>query len=1090
MKIRMKKPGMIVIASILIAGAVAMVSVNRDKLHFLKTERNNGKGTHKKVPKKARIADLKTYMNGIHMRFGATKSPAPANYLYTELQKVRNATGKLKSAKADVEWIHRGPSNVGGRTRGLIVDPDDATHKTWFAGSATGGVWKTTDAGATWECLTDDLPYQATICLAMAKTNHDIIYMGTGESFTYDVCGGGIFKSIDRGETWEHLASTANNEDFRFVNRIEVDPDNEDIVLAATTTGIFKSIDGGDSWTKTFASQNSVEDLVADTSDFNYMFAGVNAVGVFRSTNAGDTWENVTNVFKSGFERIELAISPVNTQKIYASVQMTGETASSLYTSWDRGNTWQRLINTVPDAPEEYNYLGGQGFYDNTIAAHPYDENVVFWGGVNLWKATLTGTTQDGSGSVTEFDTINTFSFLEFIDFEGLFPGMNTGDQEDGDEDPSDYVSIEIRFGPGMTQKAHRFYVPAGATSGVPYTDYTYQDYVDVPFEVWDVTNNRQLMCSFRDQERDGEFNLYERTGEDYGELGREYIFINAVPYSASTPDPNIAVTGGRSYKLIYFFWPTLAEGGTWDPDNLPDSKIYVEWSIIKERLGTVENVTDAYNSFKHSGGNNYDQAGGIGKTAIPGYHPDNHEIYMIPVNDVTEDFWILTANDGGMGISYDQGDNFTQIKRRYLTTQFYGVAKKPYRNEYIGGMQDNGTWQSPKYINASLDTGFYFRIKGDGFEVIWNKQDTERIMGSVYYNQIYLSTDHGGEWVPCDNGIADEDGPFITRLSPVPSNNKIIFAVGKTGIYKTASFGIQGWRPIAIGTGWNIITDEGPYKPYWHHVEVSPANEQIVWAGAGMYTKGNINLRLFVSDDQGTTFEPVSVPEDTVPAPFSGFEVHPTEENTAFALYGLYGYPKILRTKDRGETWEDITQVGEDGVSDNGFPNVGVYSLMVFPDSINKIWAGTEIGIMESIDTGATWHYLESNLPSVAIWQIFAQDNQVVASTYGRGIWTYQYGPEVQPPVAVETAKSVDGSVSIYPNPSEGEITVNMEGMAVGDKYLLSVFSLNGKQVLKKEFIYSGSPEKIDLSALNKGNYIVNITSANINYSNKLVLQ
>lgn len=1086
----MKRIHIILIACVLIAGSLTVLALTRDKSKTWKTESKEeiARLRKKQANKRAHIRDLQKYMDGIHIAFGQEKSQAPANYLMAEYTKVKSATGKFKAA-GDVEWIHRGPSNVGGRTRGLIVDPDDASHKTWFAGSATGGVWKTTDAGRNWICLTDDLPYQATTTLAMSKSNHNIIYMGTGESFTYDVCGGGLFKSSNKGDSWEHLASTADNENFRFVNRIEVDPDNEDIVLVATTTGIFKSIDGGTSWSQTYTSANSVEDLVADTSNFNYIFASVNTVGVLRSSDAGDSWEDVTDGFAAGFERIELAISPTNPQKIYASVEKSDADYSELYSSWDRGDKWQKVIN---NSGPSYNFLGRQGFYDNTMAVHPYDENIVFWGGVNLWKVNLTSTTQDGEASVTSFDTINTGSFLAFIPFDGnLLNGMNTGDQEDAiDLLESDFVSVEIRFGPGMTQKAHRFYVPLNETAGVADSLYTFQDYVDVPFEVWDVTNNKQLMCSFRDQERDGEFNLYERTGENYEQLGREYIFVHAVLYNASVPDPNIStLTRGRSYKLIYFFWPTLAEDGIWDPENLPDSKISIEWGIIQERLGAVENVSDAYASFsERSGGNNYNQSGGINTTSIPGFHPDHHEILMIPVNDVTEDFWILNANDGGLGISYDQGDNFTQLKRGYYTTQFYGVAKKPYRNEYIGGMQDNGTWQSPGGIDASLDTGFYFRIGGDGFETVWNHQNSKRILASVYNNAIYRSLDSGRTWVEATTGITEGDGPFITRLTPVPSNNKIIFAVGKSGLYKTANFTIGGgWIPVPIGAGWlgtnyTAVTSS-------HNVKVSPVNEQIIWAGAAMLEENG--WKMFVSTDQGESFSPVTEPNEPIAAFISGLAVHPTQENTAYVLYSLYNSPKILRTTDLGETWEDITQVGADGNSANGFPNVGCLSLMVFPDSINKIWAGTEIGIMESKDNGETWHYLESNLPSVSIFQMYMQDNQVVVATYGRGIWTYQYGPELEPPVAIEDMENTDESISVYPNPSTGIVNIDLSDITGGEKCDINVFALDGKQVYhERADITPNSKIRLDLSSLRNGAYILTVNSSTVEYSSRILIQ
>jgi len=1085
---QMKKRYIMYAASAVLAGLFICYAVSScgkkaetGKSRFIKT--CNGETKIPRLSREARIEQLQKYFDGIHIPFGATKSPAPAGYIVQEYLKVKNAKGIFRAADGEIEWILRGPANVGGRTRGLIVDPDDPTYMTWYAGSASGGAWKTTDGGHTWTCLTDSIPLQATTTLAMAKSNTDVIYMGSGESFDGSMytTGGGIFKSIDRGTSWELLSSTLGTEDFRYVNRIEVHPEDEDTVLAATNTGVFKSVDGGTTWYQTYTSIYEVEDLVADTSNFNCIYASENSIGVLRSIDAGETWE-VFSGFPAGFGRIELAVSPTNPAKIYASIEASSST-SELYSSADRGVKWQRVIN---DGGPSYHYLGGQGMYDNTIAVHPYNEDIVFWGGVNLWKVLLSGVYEEGEGVVTAFQQINTQSFLDFIPFTGnLFPGLSTGDMEDAiDLEESDFVSVEIRFGPGQTQKAHRFFVPEGDTSGVPYTEYSYQDYIDVPFEVWDVTNNIQLMCCFRDQERDGEFNLYEREDNSsaYGELGREYIFVNAVPYNATTPNPSIAVQGGRSYKLIYFFWPTLAAGGTWDPENLPDSKIYVEWAVVQTHLGEVSNVSDAYGGF--GGNNSYDQGGGLNQTAIPGLHPDHHELIMIPINEGTEEFRILDANDGGVAISTDGGVLFTQLPRNFITTQFYGVAKKPYRNEYIGGMQDNGTWQSPINVDASLDTAFNFRIGGDGFETVWHHDDSNRIMGSIYNNQILRSLNHGRSWQSATEGMIEEDGPFVTRLTAVPSNNNIIFAIGSTGIYKTGNFVNTSWKQIDIGSGW-IATG---YSNFWNQVEVSFANEEIVWAGAGMYP--SINLRLFVSTDQGDSFTPVDPPAEPIPAFSTGIATHPTQENTAYVLYGVYGYPKILCTEDLGENWEDITQVDSEGESANGFPDVTCWSLFVFPDNPDRIWAGTDIGIMESTDNGDTWHYL-TGFPAVPVWQIFMQDNQIVTATYGRGIMTYQYGDPVEPPSAIEDILVEDDIFSVYPNPTAGVIHMVLPADLSLYKTRIGIYSLNGKLVWSGTGIPEGNRQvSVDLSALEPGIFIVTVRAEDELFTKRIVVE
>ncbi len=149
--------------------------------------------------------------------------------------------------------------------------------------------------------------------------------------------------------------------------------------------------------------------------------------------------------------------------------------------------------------------------------------------------------------------------------------------------------SVEIRFGPGKTQKAHRFLVPPGAAQGVPPNDYAYQDYVDVPFEVWDITNNRQLMVSFRDQGRDGEFNLINYDVNSSAELqSREYLNIHDIEYSG-TPNPGITVSGGHVVNRAYYFWPILANNATWDPSSLPDSYMRIKASVSEFPEGIIK---------------------------------------------------------------------------------------------------------------------------------------------------------------------------------------------------------------------------------------------------------------------------------------------------------------------------------------------------------------------------------------------------------------------------------------------------------------------------------------------------------------------
>ena len=936
------------------------------------------------------------YFKAITTKFGQEDNQYAQNYRIAELNKAKSKLNKMgNQSKFSVEWTQRGPGNVGGRTRGLIVDPDDATHNTWFAGAATGGIWKTTDGGLNWTCLTDDLVNLSANTLAMAGSDHNIIYAGTGESFpggTY-MKGSGVFKSINKGADWTQLASTANNADFSYVNRLIVDPVNANIVIAATESGILKSTDGGGSWTKVYSSNTGVEDLRMDPTNFNRLYAAENSVGVVKSINAGDTWEVSSTGIASG-NRFEIAVSPVNPAKIYASANVSS-TVSHVYRSVDYGVNWTRFEDKNAS---NQNYLGGQGTYDNTIAAHPYDEDVAFLGGVNLWKVDFSdpGTIVPSTPSVLRVDLVNTQSFLSFINFGGTYlgGGMETGDKNNATNIVStDWASVEVRFGPGLKQMAHRFTV-GGVGSGVPVANYIYAGYVEVPFQVWDVTNNRQLMASFRDQEEDGTFNLIARDPAD-DTKGREYLFVNAVLYDPANPSADIAKNGGHAYKQLYFFWPTLAAGGTFDPNALPASKISIQYGAINLEKGTTLNVSDAYGSI--SGRNTYNQGAGMGGTAIPGLHPDHHAMEIVPINQSKDSFLIVNGNDGGLAISKNSGVTFNQLPNNYITTQFYGVAKKPGANEFIGGMQDNGTWRSQAGQNATSASHYLFQIGGDGFECVWSSADGNKIIGSVYYNSFYRTTNGGVSWSSASSGITSEDGPFISRLSTHRNTPDNLYALGASGIYKSTNFG-SSWTNKPIATGW--LGASGTAVTSQHHVEVSIANENILWAGAAMAESAG--WRIFVSTNQGETF--TAVPDFTgadMSGYISGIATHPFEDSTAYILFSYAKEPKVLRTKNLGQTWEDITGFVGNTSSSNGFPDVVTHSLVVLPNDPSTIWVGTDIGLFESNDDGATWHYADNGIPAVSVYDMFVQDDKVVVATHGRGIWTasiteLKYIPEV----------------------------------------------------------------------------------------------
>lgn len=298
------------------------------------------------------------------------------------LQETRQLASLQKVAQ-ELNWTERGPANIGGRTRAIVVHPLDPD--SWWVGAVGGGIWHSQDGGLSWECQSDNLSVLSTTAIDICRDKPNVLYAGTGEGFyNYDaVVGDGIFKTDNGGTDWQQLNSTISNSDFRFVNRIIVHPQHPDTLLAATNTGLFRSLDGGQSWTTVFSLGSRVQQIIANPLNFNTQFIAVNTKGIYRSTDMGEKWNYVSEEIKD-HQRIELSISQADTNYLYAAAVNGGSGLKGFYKSTDNGKAWKLLGNSP-------NWLGGQGWYDNTLVVDPSNPDIVIVGGIDLYKVQTSG---------------------------------------------------------------------------------------------------------------------------------------------------------------------------------------------------------------------------------------------------------------------------------------------------------------------------------------------------------------------------------------------------------------------------------------------------------------------------------------------------------------------------------------------------------------------------------------------------------------------------------------------------------------------------------------------------------------------------
>lgn len=292
---------------------------------------------------------------------------------------------------APLRWEYMGPPS-SGRFSAVAGIPGDTT--TYYLGSASGGVWKTTDAGQTFAPLFDDQPVQAIGALAVARTDPSIVWAGTGEAWAIrdaDIMGDGVYKSTDAGATWTHMGLGETGR----IARILVHPDDPDVVyvcaLGRTTgpqpeRGVYRTRDGGRRWERVlFVDEGTgCSGLTMDPTDPDVLFAGTWDVvmhtwvmhsggpgsAVYVTRDGGDSWERLgeaDGLPRSPVGKIDVAIAPSNPDRVYALIQTAAQ--GSVWRSDDGGRQW-RVVSW------DRTLVGRAGYYIR-VAVNPEDEDEV-----------------------------------------------------------------------------------------------------------------------------------------------------------------------------------------------------------------------------------------------------------------------------------------------------------------------------------------------------------------------------------------------------------------------------------------------------------------------------------------------------------------------------------------------------------------------------------------------------------------------------------------------------------------------------------------------------------------------------------------
>ena len=271
-----------------------------------------------------------------------------------------------------------GPALMSGRISDLAVHPDDQS--TWYVAAGSGNLWKTTNAGTTWDAIFDDQGSYSIGCVTIDPNNPETVWVGSGEDVSgrHVGYGDGVYRSRDGGKSWENLGLA----DSEHIGMIVVDPRDSDTVYVAAEgplwsgggdRGLYKTTDGGENWEKILGGgeYTGVNELHLDPRDPDVMYAvthqrfrnvaalinGGPESGIHKSTDGGETWRELTKGLPSEDKgKIGVAVSPIDPDIVYATVELAHR-EGGFYRSSDGGESWTKGADYISGGTGPHYYM-------------------------------------------------------------------------------------------------------------------------------------------------------------------------------------------------------------------------------------------------------------------------------------------------------------------------------------------------------------------------------------------------------------------------------------------------------------------------------------------------------------------------------------------------------------------------------------------------------------------------------------------------------------------------------------------------------------------------------------------------------------
>lgn len=970
------------------------------------------------------------------------------------------ALGRTPGDAVDNSWVERGPTNVGGRTRGIMFDPNDATYETVFAGGVSGGLWKNTNisnANSTWTRV--GIPENLSVsCITYDPNNTSVFYVGTGESYVGgDVNGDGVWKSTNGGltftkvfggitgpTTFQSATNLTINSPTGLAGNYPCYPTNPANFGVSVTSPITANI-------------VLVNDGTGATASLGCgpLSNGSAVSGKIALIRRGDCTfvEKVKNAQLAGAVGA-IVMNNVDGQPIPMGGTDTTITIPSIMISKADGDLLEAALASGaingtlnPSLPGAFtgNLVPGQ--------QHINDIKVRNNGGVSEVYV---------AAGDTYYGDANAATYMGGPGF-GLFKSVNGGQNWSELTLPSTTEGI-YKYCPNDIAIGADNKIWVATTSSVVYgngggTIFSSTDGTNFT-KKYTIANGDRTQIAVSSTAADKVYVLGELRqvgtvdGIEITIIKTTDGFTNAtatsLPQTTINPAERTTTYGFTGAQAFFDLMIEVAPGN--------DETVYVGGIDLYKTLngGTTWSQISTWNT----------------GSAV---HSDQHAMSFKPNNPNVAIF----ANDGGVyyagNLATATADSgITSRNNGFNVTQFYSLGVAPtgstggnLTNDYFAaGAQDNGT----QYFGG-VTSGANQSVKsqsGDGAHTMFDQgADKYYISNYVYNNSINYRPITGN--VKNINSESTSNGAFIAPMA-LDSSLDMLYTdyTSSTPVYQIRRY--SNYKSPFGGVQKVLLTDA--------LLTSSPTALTV-----SKYTTSSTTLlvgcrngRLLRLTNANATPTWTNITGPGFVGSISDVEFG-ASESEIFVTFHNYNVVSIWYSSDAGVTWQN---------KEGNFPDIPVKCILQNPLNNNEVIIGTELGVWytNTLNTASpVWKQSFNGMSNVKVTDLdLRNDNVVFAATYGRGIFSGAFTSATLG--TVDFANS--NGVKIYPNPSNGPFTISMNPN-VG-KVAIQVVDLTGKEVYSQANAEFNSEKSIDLSSLQSGVYVVKITGEGMNYSQKIV--